>query len=115
MGGKPIVERILDPATAKEKIRGLKQMPVREQIAVEVIDIAYGFFSPLEGFMKKADVESVCKKMRLTDGTVWSIPIVFDISDQELADYGIKEGDSLLLTYKDAPHRDIRDRGDIHL
>lgn len=102
-GGKPIVERIIDRTAAKEKIKGLKEVPVREQIAVEVIDIAYGFFSPLEGFMKKADVESVCKKMRLTDGTVWSIPIVFDISDKELSDYGIKEGDSIVLIYKDAP------------
>lgn len=102
-GGKPIVERILDPATAKEKIKGLKEIPVREQIAVEVIDIAYGFFSPLEGFMKKADVESVCKKMRLTDGTVWSIPIVFDLSDKEIADHAIKAGDSVLLSYQGAP------------
>lgn len=102
-GGKPIVERILDPTEAKEKIKGLKEIPVREQIAVEVIDIAYGFFSPLEGFMKKADVESVCKKMRLTDGTVWSIPIVFDLSDKEIADYGIKAGDKVLLTYQGAP------------
>ncbi len=102
-GGKPIVERILDPGTAKEKIKGLKEIPVREQMAVEVIDIAYGFFSPLEGFMKKADVESVCKNMRLTDGTIWSIPIVFDLSDKEIADYGIKAGDSVLLTYQNAP------------
>lgn len=102
-GGKPIVERILDPATAKEKIKGLKEIPVREQIAVEVIDLAYGFFSPLEGFMKRADVESVCKKMRLADGTVWSIPIVFDLSDKEIADYGVKAGDSMLLTYQGAP------------
>ncbi len=102
-GGKPIVERILDPGKAKERIKGLKEIPVREQIAVEVIDIAYGFFSPLEGFMKKADVESVCKKMRLSDGTVWSIPIVFDLSDKEISDYGIKTGDEVLLTYQGAP------------
>lgn len=102
-GGKPIVERILDPGTAKEKIKGLKEIPVREQMAVEVIDIAYGFFSPLDGFMKKADVESVCKNMRLTDGTIWSIPIVFDLSDKEIADYGIKAADRVLLTYQNAP------------
>ena len=102
-GGKQIVERILDPKEAKGKIKGLKQIPVREQMAVEVIDLAYGFFSPLQGFMKKADVDSVCKKMRLADGTVWSIPIIFDLSDKEIADYGIKEGDSVLLTFRDAP------------
>ncbi len=102
-GGKEIVERILEPQKAAEMIKGMKQIPVREQMAVEVIDLAYGFFSPLQGFMGKADVESVCKKMRLKDGTVWSIPIVFDLSDKEIADYGIKEGDSVLLTYQGNP------------
>ena len=102
-GGKEIVERILDPGSAGAKIKGLNKVPVREQMAVEVIDIAYGFFSPLQGFLGKKDVESVCKKMRLVDGTVWSIPIVFDISDKEIADYGVKEGGTVLLTYLDSP------------
>jgi len=72
-------------------------------MATEAIGIAYGFFSPLEGFMKKADVESTCKKMELTDGTIWSIPIVFDISDAEIAEYGLKEGDTVCLTYDGNP------------
>ncbi len=103
-GGKEIKERILEPAEAKKRIQGLKQYPIRSQLANEVIDIAYGFFSPLEGFMGKADVESVCKKMRLKDGkTVWSIPIVFDMSNQEIAEYGVKPGASILLTYTGNP------------
>ncbi len=103
-GGKEIKERILEPAEAKKRIQGLKQYPIRSQLANEVIDIAYGFFSPLEGFMGKADVESVCKKMRLKDGkTVWSIPIVFDMSKEEIAEYGVKPGASLLLTYTGNP------------
>jgi len=102
-GGKDIVERILEPAKVAEKIKGLKSVPVRSQIANEVIDIAYGWFTPLEGFMGKADLDSVCKKMKLTNGAVWSIPILFDMSQGEVSDNGIKEGDSLLLTYHDNP------------
>ncbi len=102
-GGKEIVERIMEPSEAKEKIKGLKQVPIRSQIANEVIGISYGFFSPLEGFMGKADLDSVCKKMRLANGIVWSIPILFDMSEAELSDYGIKEGDSIVLTYQDNP------------
>ncbi|MBW1974069.1 MAG: sulfate adenylyltransferase [Deltaproteobacteria bacterium] len=102
-GGKEIVERILEPSEAKEKIKGLKQIPIRSQIANEVIDIAYGFFCPLEGFMSKADLDSVCKNMRLASGVVWSIPILFDMSESEISDYGIKAGDSVVLTYQDNP------------
>jgi sulfate adenylyltransferase len=103
-GGKEIKERILDPDEAKKKIKGLTAYPIRSQLANEVIDIAYGFFCPLEGFMGKADVESVCKKMRLKDGkTVWSIPIVFDMSNEEIAKFGVKPGTALLLTYTGNP------------
>jgi sulfate adenylyltransferase len=39
-----------------------------------------GAFSPLGGFMGRADYESVCARMRLADGTLWPIPIVLDVS-----------------------------------
>ncbi len=102
-GGREIVERILEPKDAAEKIKGLNSVPVRGQIAKEIIDIAFGYFTPLEGFMGKADLDSVCKKMRLANGVVWSIPILFDLTEAEVSDYGIKEGDSVLLTYEGNP------------
>jgi len=101
-GGK-IVERVVEPAQAREKIRGLTQIPVRSQLARECVSIAYGYFSPLEGFMTKADVDSVVKNMTLASGYVWSIPLVFDMSDAEIQEIGLKEGDSLLLTYQGNP------------
>ncbi|HEY4565350.1 MAG TPA: bifunctional sulfate adenylyltransferase/adenylylsulfate kinase, partial [Thermoanaerobaculia bacterium] len=43
-----------------------------------------GGFSPLTGFMKKADHDAVCSSMRLADGTLWPIPILLDVP-QDLA------------------------------
>ncbi|MFO7802501.1 MAG: sulfate adenylyltransferase [Desulfovermiculus sp.] len=102
-GGKEIKERILQPAEAKEKIKGLTQVPIRRQLANEVINISYGFFTPLEGFMTKADVDAVVNKMTLADGTIWSIPILFDLSDKEVADYGVQAGQTVVLTYQGNP------------
>lgn len=102
-GGKEIVERILAPAEASKKIQGLTQVPVRSQIANEIIGISYGFFCPVEGFMNKADVDSVVKNMRLANGAVWSIPIVFDMSDADIAKYGMKPGASVVLTFQGNP------------
>jgi len=101
-GGKEIVDRVMvSPSEAKNRVRGLKQVAVTGRIARECINIAYGFFTPLEGFMGKADVEAVCEKMTLTDGILWPIPIVFDISSEEINEKGIKKGDTVLLVYQD--------------
>ena len=41
-----------------------------------------GGFSPLSGFMNRADYTSVTSKMRLADGTLWPIPITLDIDEE---------------------------------
>ena len=99
-GGKELVERILLPIEVKKRIKGLIQVSVSSRVARECIDIAYGFFTPLQGFMGKKDVESVCKKMILSDNTLWPIPIIFDITNDEIKEKGIKEKDTILLTYQ---------------
>jgi sulfate adenylyltransferase len=52
-------------------------------------------FYPLDGFMGRADYESVLNSMHLSDGTVWPIPICLDVP-AKLA-LGIKQGQSLAL------------------
>ncbi len=82
---------------------GLPRLPVRDQIAREVVNLSYGFFSPLNGFMDRRDVDSVVRRMTLADGTVWSIPIVLDVSAGVLAAHGLQTGGRVLLTYQDQP------------
>ena len=41
-----------------------------------------GGFSPLRGFMSRADHETVVREMRLADGTLWPIPITLDVPDE---------------------------------
>ncbi|MBI4317757.1 MAG: sulfate adenylyltransferase [Chloroflexi bacterium] len=101
--GGEIVERIMGPEEARQKIRGLRTVPVRAQMAREIVSTAYGFFSPIDGFMGLADVDSVARKMTLASGYVWSIPLVFDMSDDEIKHLELREGDSLLLTFQDQP------------
>lgn len=40
-----------------------------------------GGFSPLRGFMTKADYEGVCHNMRLASGVLWPIPITLDVTE----------------------------------
>jgi len=55
-----------------------------------------GGFSPLTGFMKKKDYESVCKRVVLSNGnTVWPIPIVLDVTEETVKQLSI--GDKIAL------------------
>ena len=54
-----------------------------------------GGFSPLTGFLTRADYEAVCAAMRLADGTLWPIPITLDVT-AELAKV-LSPGDPLTL------------------
>ena len=97
------MERVSPPGEVGDLIHGLPRLAVRDQIAHECVDIAYGFFSPLEGFMGSDDLDSVATNMTLASGYVWSIPIVCDVSAEELDRLRVGPGDSLLLTSQDQP------------
>jgi len=63
-----------------------------------------GAFSPLCGFMTKAEYESVCHHMRLTTGLLWPIPIVLDVSEtfakslkREISKIALRDGEGVML------------------
>lgn len=77
-------------------------VPIRNAYR-EVMSIAYGFFSPLDGFMTRNEAESVLKERRLLSGWIFPFPIIFDIDPTDLNRLGVKEGDRLLLNLKGKP------------
>jgi len=70
-GGR-LIERVATRQEIKEKwpigLAALPSVAVRDQIARECVNIAYGFFSPLEGFMGQVDVDAVAQHMTLASG-----------------------------------------------
>ncbi|MGD6816233.1 sulfate adenylyltransferase [Metabacillus sp. 113a] len=61
--------------------------------------LANGGFSPLTGFMPEEEYLSVVDKTRLTNGTVWSIPITLPVSAQ--AAKTLSAGDQAKLSFED--------------
>lgn len=84
-GGK-LVNRVVTGKEREELLVLAKELPVISINAWSISDldlIGVGAFSPLEGFLNQEDYESVVQKMRLADGTVWSIPITLSVSEEQ--------------------------------
>lgn len=79
----------------KEKAREYASWDLTERQLCDIELLLNGGFSPLEGFMGKADYESVCKNMRLADGALWPMPITLDVSKEFAAK--LKAGESIAL------------------
>ncbi|MHA2072061.1 MAG: sulfate adenylyltransferase, partial [Candidatus Thorarchaeota archaeon] len=98
-GGK-LIDRTT-PAKESERIHNefseYSVVEIDREDAQEIDNIAYGVFSPLEGFLTREDFESVSSRGRLTDDTPWTIPIVLDLDKSELN--GAEQGDTLGLIY----------------
>ena len=61
--------------------------------------ILNGGFSPLDGFMNQENYNSVLNNNRLSDGTVWPMPIILDVKS-EIADT-VNDSDKLALRDKE--------------
>jgi len=80
---------------AKAEAQELPSWDLTQRQLCDIELILNGGFSPLDGFLNKADYEGVCKDMRLADGTLWPMPITLDISD-DFAEK-VDEGKSIIL------------------
>ncbi len=56
-----------------------------------------GAFTPLKGYLGRADYEGVCEETRLRDGTLWPIPITLDVTDAFAK--AVKPGDRVALRH----------------
>jgi sulfate adenylyltransferase len=91
--GGHLVNRIATPAEKLEFIEKAETLPkvqLDERALSDLVMIAIGGFSPLNGFMEAADYETVVTDMRLQNGLPWAIPVTLPVSE-EVAD-SIKEG-----------------------
>lgn len=93
--GGELINLLVDEQEKKAlelKAESLNSITINDRFVSDCEMIAIGGFSPLKGFMNKRDVESVIENTRLSDGTIWSIPVLLPIENSD-----IQEGENVAL------------------
>ncbi|HUT80404.1 MAG TPA: sulfate adenylyltransferase [Candidatus Bathyarchaeia archaeon] len=96
-GGK-LINKIVSENKRERILNEYKEMvslEINDEVVEDVNNISYGVFSPLEGFMGEADVDSIIKNDRMVNDLPWTIPITFDVSKETAEKYKI--GDEIAL------------------
>lgn len=97
--GGELINRLV-PAEQREELLKraalLKQVRVNSWTISDLDLIGVGAFSPLVGFLDDKDYTSVVETMRLSDGTVWSIPITLSIDPTVAGSISIGEQVALI-------------------
>ncbi|MGH8738694.1 MAG: sulfate adenylyltransferase [Burkholderiales bacterium] len=82
---KPLM--LAGEALAVERARAetLPQVRVGSREKGDLIMLGIGGFTPLDGFMSRADWEGVCDGMRMANGLFWPIPITLSTDEKTAA------------------------------
>lgn len=69
-------------AALKLEARDLVSIDLTPRQTADLELLINGGYSPLTGYMNRADYDSVAASMRLADGTFWPVPIALEVSER---------------------------------
>ena len=94
-GGK-LINRCLGTKRAGQiKASKRQKLVCNIDTILDIEKIAIGAYSPLKGFMGKEDLASVVTKMRLANGTPWTIPIFLPINEKKAKNFS--RGEEIII------------------
>jgi sulfate adenylyltransferase len=79
----------------QKRALSLPQIPVGSRQLADLEMLAIGAYSPLDGFLTRADYLSVVNELHLSNGLPWSIPITLAVTREQAAN--LKEGSQVAL------------------
>ena len=92
--GGTLVNREVTGRGRDQLMRAASEFPKLQLNARQISDlmmIATGAYSPIDGFMGEADYKSVVANMRLANGVVWPLPITLAVSGEEAKRLRVKK------------------------
>ena len=92
---KPLLLEGAEREAAKRRAQRLPRLAIASREASDLIMLGIGAFTPLDGFMGRADWQRVCDEFRLSDGTFWPVPITLSASREDAG--RVREGQEVAL------------------
>ncbi|MCK6439784.1 MAG: hypothetical protein L6Q71_06225 [Planctomycetes bacterium] len=92
------INRVLPEAEARvwESVADeVNSLPLDETEVIDLITIAYGGYTPLDGFLDEIDYRSVVRRAELADGTPW--PLVVTLSIDRVRRHELRAGQFVAL------------------
>ena len=97
---KPLIFPEAERPDQVKRTQQLKKIPMTSRETSDVIMLAMGAYTPLDGFMGESDWRGCCEDMKLVDGLFWPIPVTL-ATEPDLAD-SIEIGEEVALVDADS-------------
>ena len=97
-GSKKLKTLALHSSERKSELKKAESLPrlmCSSREFGDVVMLGIGGFTPLDGFMNRADWQSVCDNMTMKNGLFWPIPITLSTNDKT-----IKEDQEVAIVYE---------------
>ena len=97
-GSKKLKTLALNGSERKSELKKAESLPrlmCSSREFGDVVMLGIGGFTPLDGFMNRADWQSVCDNMTMKNGLFWPIPITLSTNDKT-----IKEDQEVAIVYE---------------
>src|ERR1035437_7418215 len=98
-GGR-LINRVVPPEARREVQARAERLPsiqLSTRAANDLLLLATGAFSPLEGLMNHDSARSVVQDLALPDGTLWPLPVLLQVEPSEVQD--AMPGQTVALRY----------------
>ena len=96
--GGTLINRIASPEQKAEFLAQADSLPrvqLDQRATSDLVMIAIGGFSPINGFMNQKDYQSVVHEMHMANGAAWAVPVTLSVTEEVAAP--LKEGSLIRL------------------
>ena len=100
--GGTLINRIASPEQKAEFLAQADSLPrvqLDKRATSDLVMIAIGGFSPIDGFMNQKDYQGVVNEMHMASGAAWAVPVTLSVSEEVAAP--LKEGSMIRLDNPD--------------